>query len=326
MESKTNIPIFLVGSERSGTTLLRLMLDHHPQIAFNQESEFLVSQISDDGSFPDVGRYCEWLKNDRVFRHSGFDIKDGLDFVGLVKDFLEQKRKRDGKPMVGATIHQYFSRIDKVWPEAKYIYLLRDGRDVARSVMEKGWAGNVYVAADRWLSAETEWEHYRGTLPAGSWIELHYKDLIADPRYQLEQICRFLNVDYSERMFGYAENSLYSLPDPARIEQWKRKIGRRMLQSLEEKIGDRLLERGYELSDYPRIKLSGFEKKCLYWHSKMRVYIFRIRRFGLSLLIREFLARRLGLSEHHKRLLRALHDIEDAHIYVEDLMQSQRKN
>ena len=47
-------PVFLVGSERSGTTLLRLMLDHHPDIAFNLESVYIVAKISEDGTFPEL--------------------------------------------------------------------------------------------------------------------------------------------------------------------------------------------------------------------------------------------------------------------------------
>lgn len=45
-------PVFLVGAERSGTTVLRLMLDHHPQIAFNNEFEYAVDLVSDEGKWP----------------------------------------------------------------------------------------------------------------------------------------------------------------------------------------------------------------------------------------------------------------------------------
>ena len=45
-------PIFLVGAERSGTTLMRLMLDSHPDVAFGEEFEFAVTHIGADGTFP----------------------------------------------------------------------------------------------------------------------------------------------------------------------------------------------------------------------------------------------------------------------------------
>jgi glycosyltransferase involved in cell wall biosynthesis len=312
LRQSSHVPIFLVGSVRSGTTLLRLMLDHHPEIAFNLDSEFLVSQIADDGSFPDSGNYCEWLKSDRVFQHSHFELKDGLDFVGLVKDFLEQKRTRDGKAIVGATIHRYFSRIGRIWPEAKYIYLFRDGRDVARSIMQMGWKGNTYVAADWWLEAEVEWERYRGTLPGGSWIELSYEDLLADPVKELIRICHFLGVDYSDRMLDYVKDSSYKLPDVSLIKQWENGMSKEMVQKVEEKIGDRLLLRGYELSDYPRITLSKIEKKYLRLHSRIGAIVFRVRKYSTMLVIREFITRRLGLKKQNRRIRRILHQIDDA--------------
>ena len=50
-------PVFLVGSERSGTTLLRLMLDHHPRLAFEHEIDYVVDRVGEDGTFPDVATY-----------------------------------------------------------------------------------------------------------------------------------------------------------------------------------------------------------------------------------------------------------------------------
>ena len=290
------------------------MLDHHPEVAFNLESDFLVSRIADDGSFPDIGNYCEWLRNDRVFQHSHFEIKDNLEFVAMANDFLEQKRCRDRKALVGATIHKQFSKIGSIWTKAKYIYLLRDGRAVANSVMQLGWAGNAYVAADWWLEAEMEWERCRETLPDGSWIEVRYCNLIADPVKELTRICQFLGVDYSDRMFEYAKDSSYGLPDASLTYLWQKKISKSMLQRIEEKIGDRLLSRGYVLSGHPRITLSKIEKKFLAWHSKIGVFVYQVRKYGATLVIREVVTRRIGLKERHRHISHILNKITDANL------------
>ncbi len=270
-------PIFLIGCIRSGTTLLRLILDHHPDIAFNLESEFLVTQISDDGVFPDIDDYREFLCNDRVFQHSHFEIKENLDYVALVNDFLDQKRTRDGKAIVGATIHYQFSKISRIWPKARYIYLLRDGRDVANSIVGMGCAGNAYVAADLWLETEMEWERCRRIIPDRSWIELRYRHLVANPVEALTRICNFIGVAYSDRMFDYSENSTYDPLNTDLIQQWKKKTSMEVIQKVEAKIGDSLLLRGYELSGYPRITLSKVEKSYLYLHSKMLASIVGFR-------------------------------------------------
>ena len=308
------LPVFLVGSERSGTTLLRLMLDHHPEIAFNLESDFLTTRISDDGVFPEVGDYIEFLRNDRVFLHSRFEIRDGLDFVGLAHDFLEQKRMRDRKAIAGATVHYQFSKLGRIWPRAKYIHLFRDGRDVAHSVVQMGWAGNAYVGADWWLKAETEWENYRATLGEGSWIEVRYEELIANPVEQLTRICHFIGVDYSSRMFDYVKHTSYRMPDLALTYQWKHKLCREEIQKLEARIGDRLLSKGYGLSGYPRIELSRVEKRYLRMHSKVGALGYRLRKYGAMLLIQYNMARRLGRKEWSSRIGYMLNAIDDAYI------------
>lgn len=111
-------PAFLVGSERSGTTMLRLMLDHHPMLVWQDEFEFAVDMISPDGGFPDMGYYREWLSLHRIFLASGFTIDPTLDYARLIRGFLEQRRSRDGKPIVGATVHRHFDRLLHLWPEA----------------------------------------------------------------------------------------------------------------------------------------------------------------------------------------------------------------
>ena len=60
-----NRPFFLIGSERSGSTMLRLMLDHHPQLACNLESDFLVSQLGEQGQYPTMSYYHAFLRQDR---------------------------------------------------------------------------------------------------------------------------------------------------------------------------------------------------------------------------------------------------------------------
>lgn len=307
-------PVFLVGSERSGTTLLRLMLDHHPRIAFNFESDYIVTQISEAGAYPEIGQYREWLTHDRAFRGSRFSIDEGLDFVGLVNHFLVQKRARDRKELVGATVHHQFRKLSRIWPRAKYVYLLRDGRDVASSAMRMGWGGNVYVAADVWLKAEQERDDARLHVEDERWLEIRYEDLIASTRPQLNRICAFLGVEYSERMFDYVNSSTYGAPDPSLSYQWKSNLARVDVQRLEEKLGDRLLRRGYPLSGYPRISIPLPVKKYLYLQSRIEAYRYRLRMYGLGLTLWETFSRRLGLDRLNRNAMARIDRITDAHM------------
>lgn len=307
-------PIFLVGSERSGTTLLRLLLDHHPRIAFSGESEYIVRQISEDGVYPKIDQFREWLGSDRIFQGSRFHIDESLDYAGLVNDFLNQKRLRDSKEMVGATVHYQFRKLRAIWLRARYIYLYRDGRDVANSVMRMGWAGNVYVAADWWLNAEKEWDELRGALGREDWIEVRFEDLIADTRSQLERICAFLGVQYSHKMFDYIGNSTYSAPDARLNQPWRTGMRTADVQRLEEKLGDRLQRRRYELSGHPRISVRALTRTYLRLQSRVNVFLFRLGRYGVALTFLEALSRRFGLQQVHRNAVSRINRIINANL------------
>src|SRR5262245_9167453 len=172
-------PVFLVGAERSGSTLLRLMLDHHPEIAFEHEFDLAVDMVSDDGGLPPVEIYHGWVK---TVRGMEYRVDHALTYLELVKDFLGQKRAASGgKKYVGATVHHHFDRLQFLWPRARFIHLVRDPRDVARSVVEMGWAGNVYHGVDWWTAAEACWDSLASRLSPGQFLELRYEELVACP-------------------------------------------------------------------------------------------------------------------------------------------------
>lgn len=307
-------PIFLTGSERSGTTLLRLMLDHHPQIAFNLESEFLVTGISATGAFPDMADYRRTLRENRVFRHSRFAIRDDLDYPALMNDFLRQKLERDRKPVVGATVHYAFSRLKYVWPEAKYIYMLRDGRDVAASIVEMGWAGNAFIGANWWLEAEREWEELRASLAPNRWLEVRYEELIRSPAAQLARICDFAGVAFSERMFDYAQTSRYSLPDPSQGGKWRRKMAPGEIRLLEARMGPQLAARGYELSRTTPQRIAPLHASWLRLQSRLKVLRRKAATLGLWLFTVELVSRRLGWTAVNGRARHAIDALIDQNL------------
>ena len=286
---------FLVGSERSGSTMLRLMLDHHPDIACNLESDFLVSQVSDNGATPDMGTYREFLQRDRVFRHSRFHVDPALDYRALVDSFLEQKRQRGAKRVVGATVHHDFHRLPLLWPQARFIYLLRDGRDVANSAVGMGWAGNAYCGADIWIEAERRWADMRQRLDPSAYLEVRFEDLVRQPAATLARVCAFLGVDYSEQMLSYPQHTTYAAPDGQLASQWQTRIDLRSLARVEARIGDLLAQRGYSRATRPR-SVGRIEDLMLRVQSKLACFRFRIDQYGLPLTLGEFLARKLRLQ------------------------------
>ena len=117
------------------------MLGHHPEIAWQNGFELSTDMVSDDGDWPNLETYYERLTTGRIFLSSDFTIDRALTYPELVRDFLEQRRSREGKPRIGATVHRHFDRLLYLWPDAYFIHLIRDGRDVARSTIVMGCPG-----------------------------------------------------------------------------------------------------------------------------------------------------------------------------------------
>ncbi len=286
---------FLIGAERSGTTLLRLMLDHHPEIAWCSEFEYSVDKLPAGDGFPDMDRYIDWLKRDRIFRMHDWDIDRDLSYPALMDSFLRQKR--GCKRAIGATVHRNFPKLLRIWPQARFIYLMRDGRDVARSWINMGWSGNMWSAIEGWMTAELEWQELRAALPEDRWIEIRYRDLVRDPVQTLTRICEFLGTEFDEAMFEYVRipGTTYQLPDPALAEQWKSKQSQKEIRQAEARAGALLSARGYELSGLPPLEVTPAMERQLRLQNRMMRLKYRIREFGWPLTVGETVSRRLRL-------------------------------
>ncbi|WP_013323989.1 sulfotransferase family protein [Gloeothece verrucosa] len=295
-------PIFLVGAERSGTTLLRLMLDHHTQIAFNSEFDYVIEQVSDSGDWPELEQYYEFLDFMRYFPEASYEIDRSLSYPELVNSFLVQKKNQAGKPIVGATVHHHFDRLLWIWPKARFIHIIRDPRDVARSCIGMGWSGNVWTGVDRWLEAEKIWENLQQRIPEDRKIEIKYEILIKDFAATLTRICEFIGVPYDEAMLDYAKKTTYKSPNSSLVQQWKTKLSKQQIRLVESKIGKRLTERGYELSGLPPLTVTPLMERQLKLQDWWYRFQWRIKRFGLPLFLSDFLSRRLRIEGWQKQV------------------------
>lgn len=296
-------PIFLVGAERSGTTVCRLMLDHHPLITWCNEFEYAVDRVKTPTDWPEIAAYQEWLGIHRIFQATGFTVDPTLSYPELVNSFLVQRKTTRNKPIVGATVHRHFDRLLWIWPEAKFLHIVRDPRDVAPSCIGMGWSGNVWHAAQRWIEAEDLWDKLAAQLSPEQIFEFTYADLIQENQAVLTRICEFIGVEYDAKMLAYPEHTAYALPDPKLVSQWQKKLSRREVQLVEARVGERLTQRGFTPSGFAARPPNAWEKLTLNIQDwVMRVW-FRISYFGLWLVLIEFIARKLSLKQWHRRIV-----------------------
>src|SRR5215467_9040996 len=103
--------VFIVGAERSGTTLFRLILDNHPRVGNPGEFDFLFDRVEDDGRAPNMERYRDWLSTDRIFMSQGLRIDPTLGYLDLIKSFICQKAKPNR--VLSLNVHRGFHKIPR---------------------------------------------------------------------------------------------------------------------------------------------------------------------------------------------------------------------
>jgi hypothetical protein len=288
--------VFLVAAEKSGTTLLRLMLDGHPQIAWPCEFDYALEwPESHDAAPPDLFDFWVALAESRQARQARVQIDPALAFPELVRSLYDQLGARTRKPIVGVTLHRHFERLVQIWPEASFIYLVRDGRDVARSHVEMGWSGNVWSGARAWLEAERSWRALAARIPAERRIEVRYEALVAHPARELARLCAFLDVEYSPDMLEYPARSSYEAPDPRLAERWREQLSPRELALLERAMGAELRARDYAPSRVGPAWVPAPRRLALRLGDRFGRMRFRMRRYGVALWLRRQLAKRFDL-------------------------------
>lgn len=295
-------PFFIIGAERSGTTLLRLMLDHHPQIRCRFESDFFVDHLTEDGNDPEHEQLLKDLATDRVARREGFTVRKELGFKAEVREFLLKDAAEVGKPCFGVAVHRRYRHLLSIWPQGRFLNLVRDPRDVSPSVIAMGWAANTWHGTELWVQAQKEVELLETVLESGQILHVKFEDLVCKPEETLQQICSFLGLSFEQVMLSYPDDTTYPAPDASAAERWKHKASERDVQWVEEKAGPWLEKTGYERSSYEAISLSDADRAALRKQNRMGKLRFRAQRFGWFTVLSSAMARKLGMRGLARRL------------------------
>lgn len=195
-------PIFIVGCPRSGTTLLRLMLDSHPAISCGPETHFVAVLEQVMNRWPALQRY-------------GFDEDYWYDKLAeLVDSFQRDYAARRGKQRWADKTPRYALHlpfIDKLFPSCQVIHLIRDGRDVVASHRDSWGYKSAVGAPDKWRSFITAARAWGATVPAERYSELRYEDLVADPETSLRRIISFLDEPWDDVVLAHdqVEHDVY---------------------------------------------------------------------------------------------------------------------
>lgn len=218
-------PVFIVGAARSGTTLLRLMLDAHPSFAVPPESHFVVTLASRRLGLRDrpdalldaiLGhhRFALWgvdarQVRDAVIAERPTSYADVIDAVFRAYARLRGAR-RWGDKTPGYVEHLEF--LGREFPRARFVHVIRDGRSVAASVARQPWGPPSAISAAWWWRRRVRRGRRAGIGLGGRYHELRYEDLVQDPPGALAALCDFLGEDYHPAMLRFAETAAARLP------------------------------------------------------------------------------------------------------------------
>ncbi len=298
-----NDPIFVFGALRSGTTVFRLMLNAHPDVSNPGEANFIFDHMKGTPELDNWAYNFEDLRSDLGFVDFKMTIAQGRDGADLARDFVAQFRG-DSSRVFALNVHRNLEKIAALFPGAKLIHIVRDPRDVARSCIGMGWAGNTYFGVDQWIETERNWDAYSWKFNGRNILQVKYEELIRDPRVTLEGVCTFLGVKFTDQMMSYPNSSTYASPDASLVEAWKTKLTVREVALIEMKLGSLLGGGGYELSGYPLDPPGRAEKFLLRWQNRFYKWNVASQRYGLLNVVMERITRKTSPSIHGKLVRR----------------------
>jgi len=218
-EAAAAAPFFIIGTERSGSNLLRVILDSHSRFCVPHPPHVL-NLLSDleRGEVPldQLARATDLLLRNHIHPWAFRPDPDRMvqqarpeDLYGLLAAMYEQAAEREGKARWGCKSTFMIHHVDRILardPDAKLIWLVRDPRDVAAS--SKRSVFNPYhpvLTARLWAEQQALGLALQERLPPNTLIRVHYESLLRTPQDELARICDFLGEDFQPSMLNFFE-------------------------------------------------------------------------------------------------------------------------
>jgi hypothetical protein len=291
------LPLIVLGVRRSGTTLLRVMLDRNAELAIPDESYF-VPQLArrhpgtvDAAAFVDDLRrmptLVEWeLPPEAVARR----LRPGRTSGEAIAAVFEAYAAARGKPRWGDKTPLYMQHLpllERLFPAAQFVHLIRDGRDAALSflsvpegIMTEGWGHPRDAAgfACQWATEVRAARALGARVGLARYLEVRYEALVAEPEAELRRVCSFAALEYDNAMLGYvgrtdsarkAHQQRLNEPPRVGVRSWQSEMAAADVAAFEAVAGDLLNELGYEVTvrGHDARRLAAYRAKTDAWRT-----------------------------------------------------------
>jgi hypothetical protein len=281
-------PVFVVGMNGSGTTMLADSLGKHPALfMFPFESKVMPYFAAREREFGDLAqpaarrRLADEIGCSKPFWHANGKrnlvvddaVIDGAGSVASVFDALyghlasRQGKRRWGEKSPVNTEH--ITRLAAMYPEARFIHIIRDGRDAAQS-FHRRWLFDPRHTIWRWKKTVALGRAQGAALPPGRYLELHYEALTADPETHMQRLCEFVGLPFDEAVLG---SSMRHMAGDAKAqgggriiansERWRQYFSTGEVAALEGIAGAMLRQLGYAAATPGDAELGGLQLRYL---------------------------------------------------------------
>lgn len=296
-------PIFIVGANRSGTTLLRLILNAHSRITIPEELNYFYSEMAGwpveewqshtiDVGFIDylLDKSCGPLQElgldvDRLRRelHANAPLSLRTPYVAI----LEAWAALQGKPRWGekTPANLFFADVlIEMFPDALFLHLVRDPRDGVASMQKVDFFSNdaVFNALARRQAMTKGVDILEKNVPPEQRLTLRYEDLVTDPEPAIRAVCDFIGEAYEPGMHHFHETSQRYMKERAAtefnvkatrpitdetVESWRKRLSMKQVAIVESICRDQIKQFGYPKSDATISwrQMVEVEVKRLYW-------------------------------------------------------------
>lgn len=298
-------PIFVVGAPRSGTSLLQRMLRSHPRISSpTGESHFIIPLLTKAASFGDLSK----SKNiaaviQEMHRINTEFMETDLPGIKFDIDLLKNRIHERGAQTISQIIDMLFCLnaegegkfrwLDKTpyyvlhipllattYPDAQFIHIIRDGRDVVLSMLERAAemrVFNICEGAYRWHRYVEAGRSSGRLIGPHRYLELRYEDMLDNPESAVSIICQFLGETYSDKVIDFQKSTDPNSKTPLlkkglqkdNRDKWMKKMTTHQVRVFEAMAGETLAACDYEISDriYP---LAAVERIAYSLHQRIK--------------------------------------------------------
>ena len=287
-------PLFIIGMPRSGTKLLRSLLNNHPLIEISGvETNFLPLWYSEWNRYGDLSdikifkfffnciqkySYFFYMKeeNKLISYHSWYNLCESFSLQHVYEALI---RHDTNTPISSNKIWgdkspnyiHHLSLLNKLFPEARFIHIIRDVRDYCISI-NKAWGKNMFRAAQRWRIAVKKVK-YESKQFGDRFYEIKYEELISETNMVLKGVCNFLNIGYIDAMSSITK-PIENLGDATNLRiikkdnknKYKIYLNPKRISTIESLTADALLLYGYDVKYTDEIKE----------HSRLTMFLFKL--------------------------------------------------